>query len=183
MQFLATLSNCNLPSVLLRCWLGGKKGIQPVKNEWNEVQMICVWSSWCHCHPIISRFSKIQNGLPFWCRLTQVLLEKRPLNGCSSSSLSNYNSMTAYICRRFIPTAAFVVFVIYSYHELMMMMLFLSEFDGTFWTTSSTGTRTHCSALSWSWITTSVMFLMLMSSYKTPSTCAVPVTVTKMHWV
>jgi len=25
-------------------------------------------SSWCHCHPIISCSSKIQNGLPFWCR-------------------------------------------------------------------------------------------------------------------
>jgi len=32
--------------------------------------------------PIISCFSKIQNGLPFWCRLTQVVLEKRPLNVC-----------------------------------------------------------------------------------------------------
>jgi len=30
--------------------------------------------------PIISCFSKIQNGLPFWCRLTQAVLEKRPLN-------------------------------------------------------------------------------------------------------
>jgi len=44
--------------------------------------MICIWSSWCHCHPIISCFCKIQNGLPFWCRLTQVVLEKRPLNVC-----------------------------------------------------------------------------------------------------
>jgi len=34
-------------------------------------------------HPIISCSSKIQNGLPFWCRLIQVVLEKRPLNGCS----------------------------------------------------------------------------------------------------
>ena len=33
--------------------------------------------------PIISCSSKIQNGLPFWCQLTQVVLEKRPLNGCS----------------------------------------------------------------------------------------------------
>ena len=47
-------------------------------------QMICIWSSWCHCHPIISCFSKIENGLPIWCRPTQVVLEKRPLNGCSS---------------------------------------------------------------------------------------------------
>jgi len=43
---------------------------------WSEVQMICIWSNWCYCHPIISCFSKIQNGLPFWCRLTQVVLEK-----------------------------------------------------------------------------------------------------------
>jgi len=36
--------------------------------------------------PIISCSSKIKNGLPFWCRLTQVVLEKRPLNRYSSSS-------------------------------------------------------------------------------------------------
>jgi len=45
----------------------------------------CKWfalSSCCHCHPIVSCFSKIQNGLPFWCWLTQVVLEKRPLNVC-----------------------------------------------------------------------------------------------------
>jgi len=29
------------------------------------VQMICIWSSWCHCHPIISCFVKIQIGLTF----------------------------------------------------------------------------------------------------------------------
>jgi len=26
----------------------------------SEVQMICIWSSLCHCNPIISCFSKIQ---------------------------------------------------------------------------------------------------------------------------
>jgi len=51
--------------------------------------MICIWSSWCHCHPIISCSRKIQNGLPFWCRLTQVVLETRPLYGRSSSSSSS----------------------------------------------------------------------------------------------
>jgi len=40
----------------------------------SEVQMICIWSSWCHCLPIISCFIKIQNSLPFWCWLTQVVL-------------------------------------------------------------------------------------------------------------
>jgi len=28
--------------------------------------------------------------LPFWYRLAQVVLEKRPLNGCSSSSSGSY---------------------------------------------------------------------------------------------
>jgi len=27
--------------------------------------VICIWSSWCHCHPIISCFIKIQIGLTF----------------------------------------------------------------------------------------------------------------------
>ena len=27
----------------------------------SEVQMICIWSSWCHCHPIISWYSNIQH--------------------------------------------------------------------------------------------------------------------------
>jgi len=51
-------------------------------SVWSEVQIICTWSSWCHCHPVISCSSKIQNGLPFCYRLTM------PLNGCSSSSSS-----------------------------------------------------------------------------------------------
>jgi len=34
-------------------------------SAWSEVQMICIWSSWCHCNPIISRFIKIQIGLTF----------------------------------------------------------------------------------------------------------------------
>jgi len=32
----------------------------------SEMQMICICSTWCHCHPIICCFIKIQNGLPFW---------------------------------------------------------------------------------------------------------------------
>jgi len=28
-------------------------------SVWSEVQMICIWSSWCHFHPIISCFIKI----------------------------------------------------------------------------------------------------------------------------
>ena len=65
----------NLPSVLWSCWLGIRKSIQPVKIlsdgvlTWlsicSEVQMICIWSSWCYCQPIISCFIKITTGLTF----------------------------------------------------------------------------------------------------------------------
>ena len=34
-------------------------------SVWSEVQMICIWSSWYHFHPIISCFIKIQIGLTF----------------------------------------------------------------------------------------------------------------------
>ena len=39
-------------------------------------EMICILSSWCHCHPMMSCSSKIQNGLPFWCRLTRLSWKK-----------------------------------------------------------------------------------------------------------
>jgi len=29
---------------------------------------------------------KSRQVLPFWCQLTQVVLEKKPVNGCSSNS-------------------------------------------------------------------------------------------------
>jgi len=40
-----------------------------------------------HCHSLSLAPVKSRLVLPFWYRLTQVVLEKRPLNGCSSSSI------------------------------------------------------------------------------------------------
>ena len=34
-------------------------------SVWSKVQMICLWSSWCHCHSIIPCFVKIEIGLTF----------------------------------------------------------------------------------------------------------------------
>ena len=94
------LMPCFLPSVLWHCWLGVRKSIQPVKTEWwgvgvdrvviwSEVQIVCIRSSWWHCHPktqsSLASF-KSRLVLPVWYWLTQFLLEKRPLNGCSSIS-------------------------------------------------------------------------------------------------
>jgi len=49
----------------------------------SKMQIICIWSSWCHCHPIISCSSKIQNGLPFWCRFTQGCPRKKAIKRSS----------------------------------------------------------------------------------------------------
>ena len=82
---------CLLPSVLWHCWLGGRKGIRPVKklsggmlawlSVWSEVQT-CIWPSWCHCHSLSLASVKSRLVLPFWYRLTRVVLENGPLNGC-----------------------------------------------------------------------------------------------------
>jgi len=53
---------------------------------WCEVQMICIWSSWCHCHPIISCFVKIQNGSAFMVPAYPGYSGKGPLNWYNSSS-------------------------------------------------------------------------------------------------
>ena len=79
----------DMPSLLWRCWLGGRKGIRPVKNSggvpvwlsvWNKVQT-CIWPGWCHCHSLSLASVKSRFVLPFWYRLTWVVLEKGPLNG------------------------------------------------------------------------------------------------------
>ena len=80
-----------LPSVLWCCWLGGWKGIWPVKNwsggmlvwlsVWIEVQT-CIWPSWCQSHSLSLASVKSRLVLPFWYGLTWVVPEKGPLNGC-----------------------------------------------------------------------------------------------------
>jgi len=81
----------SIPSVLWRCWLGGRKGIRPVKN-W----VVGCWRGYlsgarCRlaCGPADTTathcFLLQENPdwfLPFWYWLTRVVPEKGPLNGC-----------------------------------------------------------------------------------------------------
>jgi len=71
--------------------LGGRKGIRPEKKLewWGAGVVICqerdadLYMAQLMPLPLtVSCFSKIQIGLPFWYRLTQVVPEKGPLNGC-----------------------------------------------------------------------------------------------------
>jgi len=50
-------------------------------SVWSKVQT-CIWPSWCHCHSLSLASVKSRFVLPFWYRLTWVVPEKGPLNGC-----------------------------------------------------------------------------------------------------
>jgi len=50
-------------------------------SVWSMVQT-CIWPSWCHCHSLSLASVKSGLVLPFWYRLTWVVPEKGPLNGC-----------------------------------------------------------------------------------------------------
>ena len=66
-------------------------GVLAWSSVWSEVQT-CIWPSWCHCHSLSLALVKSRLVLPFCYRLTQVVLEKRPLNGCSIRFLFYYSS-------------------------------------------------------------------------------------------
>ena len=46
--------------MLWHCWLGGRKGVRPIKNWvvgcWrgylSGAMCRCIWPSWCHCHSL-----------------------------------------------------------------------------------------------------------------------------------
>ena len=60
-------------------------GVLPWLSVWSEVQT-CICTSWCHCHSLSLASVKSRLVLPFWYRLTWVVLEKGLLNGCVSNS-------------------------------------------------------------------------------------------------
>jgi len=55
---------------------------------WSKVQT-CIWPSWCHCHLLSLASVKSRLVLPFWYRLTWVVPDKEPLNGCECLDTHN----------------------------------------------------------------------------------------------
>jgi len=85
-----------MPSVLWRFWLGGRKGIRPVKTEWRGAGMVICLVRRADLHmaqlmplPLtVSCFSKIQIGFTFLVQAHLGSPGKRAIthNVCSSSS-------------------------------------------------------------------------------------------------
>ena len=91
----------NVPSVLWCCWLGGRKGIRPVKNfEWWGAGVIICLERDADMHmaqmmplPLtVSCFSKIQIGFTFLvpAHLGSLVPEKGPLNGVCIYRLNSW---------------------------------------------------------------------------------------------
>ena len=57
----------------------------------SEVQTVCIWFSWCLCHPTPASL-KFRLVLPISHQITQDVLEKRRLNWCSSSCSTTSSS-------------------------------------------------------------------------------------------
>ena len=106
-DFIVSLSTtrilrAHLSDLIRHFWLGIRKSISDEMLLWlsvcNEVQIVSIWSSWCHCHLItassLASFkSSLVSSFCYW--FTQVVLEKRPLNRCRNVS---GNSVCYYPC-------------------------------------------------------------------------------------
>jgi len=97
--------------VLWYCWPGVKKSIRRVKIEqWGVGVLICLQRDADRLHMVqlmplhpktpssLASF-KSRLVLPFWYHFTQVVLEKRPLNGYSSSRPGSSSSNSSSLSR------------------------------------------------------------------------------------
>jgi len=90
-QFLTILvvGGCFSALTLLVGWQKGhpacKKlsgGVLAWLSHLTGARQTCIWPSGCHCHSLSLASVKSRLLLPYWYRLTQVVPEKGPLNGC-----------------------------------------------------------------------------------------------------
>jgi len=72
----------------------------------------CIWHSWCHCHSLSLASVKSRLVLPFCCRLTRIVPEKRPLNGCVCVCFCNYGEIIRllFFCSWNLPHAKWFCF-------------------------------------------------------------------------
>ena len=90
-----------MPSVLWR----GRKGIQPVKNWVVGAGVVICLGQGADLHmmqlmPVpltVFCSSKSRLVLPFWYRLTRIVPDKGPLNGCSSSIVTTCTSVSCTV--------------------------------------------------------------------------------------
>jgi len=70
-------------------------GVLAWLSVWSEVQT-CIRPTWGRCHSLFLASVKSRLVLPFWYRLTRVVLEKGLLNGCVCACLRHVVSKTLH---------------------------------------------------------------------------------------
>ena len=109
-------------------------GVPSWLSVWSEMQT-CIWPSWCHCHSLSLASVKSRLVLPFWYRLTRVVLDKRPLNGCvcvcvlvlfSSSSSSWFRMLTRFLFANWLLLLLFKYFLCFLATEKSCRVYILS---------------------------------------------------------
>ena len=123
--------SAGLPSVLWRCWLGGRKGIWPVKSWVVGCWRGClfgarwsIWPSWCHCHSLSLASVKSRLVLPFWYWLTQVVPDKGPLNVCVCVCV---RACVRACVQTTTEPVYFYIDVVFALHGLLLSSLFLTS--------------------------------------------------------
>jgi len=76
-------------------------------SVWSVVQT-CTWPSRCHCHSLSLASVKSRLVLPFCYRLTWVVPEKGPLNGCVCVCITVIISNSNWLLRLTLPCALVV---------------------------------------------------------------------------
>ena len=74
-------------------------GVLAWLSVWCEVQT-CIWSSGFHCHSLSLAPVKSRLVLPFWYRLTWVVLVRGPLNGCVCVCVTLIASISNHLIQR-----------------------------------------------------------------------------------
>jgi len=90
----------------------------------------CIWPSWCHCHSLSLASVKSTLVLPFLYRLTRVVPEKGPLNGCVCVCLSIFSCTVLFVsisqvigCEDHLRNDSYCVewgVILYSYFQLWL---------------------------------------------------------------
>ena len=124
-------------AVLWRCWLGGRKGIRPVKTEWWGAGMVICLDQGADLHmaqlmrlPLSLAPVKSRLVLPFWYRPTRVVLEKGLLNGvcvwsewCPCSMVSSLRTTNGYHVWVIIDHGRYLRSIIRFYHKIILSVL------------------------------------------------------------
>jgi len=76
-------------------------GVLAWLSVWSEMQT-CMWPSRWYCHSLSLASVKSRLVLPFWYRLTWVVPEKRPLNGCVCVCLYHCYTHCSWLCCMFV---------------------------------------------------------------------------------